>query len=153
MQFLQQTKEASSVYQGLIYDAVLEGVSVASPYATLASEAALDAYNTNLAPIVDAKVKPIYKEHVEEHVETAKVKAKEFYEETKPAAVELWEKLRTEAKNLRLSVASMVQEGAKVTREKYKSETPGEGIDGVLNVMEVSKNRGERTYFGKTDLP
>jgi hypothetical protein len=115
----------------------LEGASVASPYVTLASEAAVDAYNVNLAPIVDAKVMPVYKEHMEEHVETAKVKAKEFYEETKPAAVEMWEKGKMEAKNLRLSVASMVQEGAKVTREKYKSETPGEGVDGVLNVMEV----------------
>jgi len=70
-------------------------------------------------------------------VETVKTKVSEFYAETKPIAEEFLEVAKVEAANLRLSVASMVSEGSKVTRAKYNSETPGQGIDGVLEVMEV----------------
>jgi len=65
-QFLQQTSEASRVYQGIVLEAVKEGATAAEPYVKMAGFKAQEAYNTSLKPIVNENVMPFYKQHIEE---------------------------------------------------------------------------------------
>lgn len=134
--FLSETQEASKVYQVLALDALNECVALATPYIDLGVEKAKSAYESNLKEVVDDKVIPVYKDHLEGHVENARVKAVEFYGEVKPLVIEGGEMAREEGRKVRLSVKSMIEEGAKVSRKRYNSDNEGEGIDAILKVME-----------------
>jgi len=137
--FATKSGDAAIVY----YDLARESATIiydqahvaASPYVAVAKTEATNLYDLHVKEHVDAKITPVYVEHVSPHVAMAVAAGKAAYADALPVVEEIKLKSMTNAKHAHKSVVTGLEEGSRLLLEKLPAGGNTEGVESVIKFV------------------
>jgi len=116
--FYVESKQFCSVYYDIVFETAKDTYVTLEPHIVTATETVNQLYVDNLKPVVDEKIKPVYSENLEEHVNKASEIVQAYYVEYKPIVIETWDSGVQGFKAVKLSAVSGLKEGCGALKEQ-----------------------------------